>query len=107
MDHAALEKLTKVLALADSSHEGEAMAALRATRTFLKYRGVNLSELLQEAMQVRGHNVVRPSKDIVTSLQREVIQLQQQVAQLQNALREQQNEVRHWQRKAERADSAK
>ncbi len=101
MDYVALEKLNKVLALADSSHEGEAMAALRATRTLLKYRGISLSDLLQEAMQMRGTAIQRPSMDVVVSLQREIIQLQQKVSQLQMELREQQSEARHWRQKAE------
>lgn len=106
MDYVALEKLNKVLALADSSHEGEAMAALRATRTLLKYRGISLSGLLQEAMQMRGAAIQRPSlessgMDVVVSLQREIIQLQQKVSHLQMELREQQSEARHWRQKAE------
>ncbi len=102
MNDGALERLSKVIALADSAHDGEALAALRATRNMLRHDGVELSSVLQDAMRSRVSNFVRPSMDIVTSLQREVVALQRQLAAAQKELREQRLETRHWQLKAEK-----
>jgi hypothetical protein len=43
-------KLGKVLALADSAHEGEALAAVRTARALLRSSGVELSEVLSQAL---------------------------------------------------------
>ncbi len=101
MTSSSLEKLSKVLALADSGHDGEAMAALRAARTMLTHDGVNLSHVLQSAISERRHDVVQVRGGVVTSLQKEVIQLQAQVAKTQRDLREQIAESQHWRRQAE------
>ncbi len=97
----ALEKLSKVLALADSGHDGEAMAALRAARTMLNSDGVSLSNVLQSAIAERRHEVVQVRGGVVTSLQKEVIQLQMQLAKTQRDLREQMAETQHWKKQAE------
>lgn len=101
MSASALDKLSKVLALADSGHDGEAMAALRAARTMLHGDGVNLSHVLQTAIAERRNEVVQVRGGVVTSLQREVVQLQFQLAKAQRDLREQQAETQHWKKMAE------
>jgi hypothetical protein len=101
MDNSALEKLSKVLALADSGHDGEAMAALRAARTLLHGDGVNLSHVLQTAIAQRKDQVVQVRGGVVTSLQKEVIQLQLQLAAAQRDMREHQRETQHWKTVAE------
>ena len=101
MASTALEKLNKVLALADSGHDGEAMAALRAARTMLTSDGVSLSHVLQTAIAERKHDVVQVRGGVVTSLQKEVIHLQAQLAKTQRDLREQIAESQHWKRQAE------
>lgn len=101
MSTTALDKLSKVLALADSGHDGEAMAALRAARTMLHGDGLNLSHVLQTAITERRNEVVQVRGGVVTSLQREVVQLQFQLAKVQRDLREQQTETQHWKKMAE------
>lgn len=44
-----LAKLVKVLALADSSHDGEAAAAIRAARQILQQNGLNFADLARAA----------------------------------------------------------
>lgn len=97
----ALDKLSKVLALADSNQDGEALAALRAARTMLDGDGVSLSEVLRSALEERGPEFVKVRGGIVASLQREVLQLQGQVRDLQRQLRERQQEINHWRQMAE------
>lgn len=99
------DKLNKVLALADSAHEGEALAALRAARAMLRGSGVELGDVLgkmadQAPSGRAGLSRVAPP-DVVASLQREIIQQQQKNNQLQAMLREQQRETAHWRRLAE------
>lgn len=101
MASTALEKLNKVLALADSGHDGEAMAALRAARTMLNSDGVSLSNVLQSAIAERRHEVVQVRGGVVASLQKEVIQLQMQLAKTQRDLREQMAEAQHWKKQAD------
>lgn len=101
MASTALEKLSKVLALADSGHDGEAMAALRAARNMLTNDGVSLSHVLQSAIADRRPEVVQVRGGVVTALQKEVIQLQMQLAKAQRDLREQMAESQHWKRQAE------
>ena len=100
MASTALEKLSKVLALADSGHDGEAMAALRAARNMLTHDGVSLSHVLQSAIADRRSEVVVRG-GVVTALQKEVIQLQMQLAKAQRDLREQMAESQHWKRQAD------
>ncbi len=101
MNSNALDKLSKVLALADSGHDGEAIAALRAARSMLHSDGLNLSGVLQTAIAERRNEVVQQRGGVVTSLQKEVVQLQFQIAKLQRDLREQQAETQHWKKQAE------
>ena len=87
--------------MADSGHDGEAMAALRAARTMLTSDGVSLSHVLQSAIAERRHEVVQVRGGVVASLQKEVIHLQAQLAKTQRDLREQISETQHWKRQAE------
>ncbi|MDX1921738.1 MAG: hypothetical protein SFW65_01225 [Alphaproteobacteria bacterium] len=104
MSSNALDKLSKVLALADSGHDGEALAALRAARTMLHSDGLNLSNVLQTAIADRRHEVVQVRGGVVASLQKEVVQLQFQIAKMQRDLREQQAETQYWKKHAEEAN---
>ena len=106
MDRLAVDRLNKVLALTDSAHDGEALAALRVTRNLLNHNGMNLSHLLQKAVSedtpaAPQLEFVRVSQDVVVRLQREVISLQKRIAVLQNRLYEQQAEVNYWRNLAE------
>ena len=47
---APLQRLEKVLALADSDQDGEALAALRAARSMLQQSGMELSQVLSAAL---------------------------------------------------------
>lgn len=97
-------KLDKILALCDSPHAGEALAALRALRTVLQADGASLAELLQRAVVERpdplSPTALHQAATLLT-LQREMLHLQQKNMQLQNEYLLQQREARHWRITAE------
>lgn len=97
----ALDKLSKVLALADSGHDGEAMAALRTARNLLDGDGVSLSEVLRTALDERSPEFVKVRGGVVATLQKDVLALQTQVRDLQRQLRERQQDVHYWKKLAE------
>lgn len=97
----ALDRLSKVLALADSSQDGEALAALRAARTMLHGDGVSLSEVLRTALEERGPEFVKFRGGLVATLQRDVLNLQTRVKELERQLREKQQEIHHWRKVAD------
>jgi flagellar biosynthesis chaperone FliJ len=105
----ALDKLSKVLALADSAQDGEAMAALRAARKLLHHDGINLSDILQSALaQKRLEKTNLLQNEFVTVrggaaaiLQREVLHLQAQLRDCKNQLQEKKSEAQHWRAIAE------
>lgn len=94
MDHGARSRLLKILALADSSHEGEAMAAVRMARQLLAQEGLSFADLAgnlgrsallrhlpeQRAVQVRALELQ------VSELQRRLLEAQNTIQERNNAL---------------------
>ncbi len=84
------ERLLKVLALADSTHEGEAIAAVRVARQLLAQTGLSFADLARQALTARptldaSATRVRMLEVQVTELQRRLQETQKQV-QERNAL---------------------
>ncbi len=119
MDPQQLAQLEKVLALADSSHEGEAAAAVRKARELLSRDGLSFGDLLRAAGQKprvtfpfglfgAGPQAnleaevarLRQKLDAVTpEFEAQAIQLEmwrQRAAELEQKLNVSQAEVRHW-----------
>jgi outer membrane PBP1 activator LpoA protein len=107
MTTAPIDKLSKVLALSDSSQDWEALAALRAARTMLKSDGVDLSSVLQDALAQRDISRIGGKGSIVAALQRDILQLQAQLRSAQQQLREQQQETRYWRARADATGARK
>lgn len=101
MASSALDKLSKVLALADSGHDGEALAAFRTARNLLDGDGVSLSEVLRTALDERSPEFVKVRGGVVATLQKDVLALQTKVRDLQRQLRERQQDVHYWKKLAE------
>ena len=57
MDHRVSEQLNKVLALADSSHDGEAVVAVRKARQILSRGGLSFGDLAMAAVSPRGRSL--------------------------------------------------
>ena len=111
MDPQTFIRINKVLALTDSAHDGEALAALRVTRNILSDKGMCLSSMLSDvvrASQQATKNVefVRPSEDIMSALQRNILELQKKISALQARAVEQQTEVHYWRNRAVKAEKA-
>lgn len=113
MTAGSLEKLGKVLALAGSAHEGEALAALRAARSLLRRNGVDLPQVLNAALSeeaMRG-SMFRGGKDAMhlellhlrarlKSRDREVESLKRAAEAAKKALAGSERERERWQRLA-------
>ncbi len=81
MNQRLVDQLDKVLALADSDHEGEALGALRMARRMLERSGLSFGDLAQSARRTGGSSFSRPS--FFSNAQ---AQLQAQIDQLQDDL---------------------
>ena len=57
MDHRVSEQLNKVLALADSSHDGEAVVAIRKARQILSRGGLSFGDLAMAAVSPRSRSL--------------------------------------------------
>jgi hypothetical protein len=102
MNRQILNKLDKVLALADSDQNGEALAAVRMARELLKHDGLSFGDLARVASQTpRPEN--RPVGVFTgtrTSLENELIGLRQRLEVLQAEMRTQDVDVQHWRQRA-------
>lgn len=76
-------RLLKVLALADSSHDGEAVAAVRAARQLLAQEGMSFADLANGAV-----DIVTLAQDNVTQLRGLEIQVTDLQRRLLDALRQ-------------------
>ncbi len=83
-----LEKLIKVLALADSAQEGEALAALRAGRLLMEKLQLNFADLVLGAFRAKQRRVLKGdgSEEYWQALQEQVAKLQRHNAALQQQL---------------------
>jgi hypothetical protein len=79
-------QLDKVLALADSSHDGEAVVAVRKARQMLSRDGLNFSDLARAAAQKPRMNLPFGffSSQHTVSLETEVLQLRQEIEDLRS-----------------------
>ncbi|MEJ0063199.1 MAG: hypothetical protein WDO70_08350 [Alphaproteobacteria bacterium] len=89
MNHTTLARLVKVLALADSSHDGEATAAVRMARQILMQDGMSFADLARAAANRSPAARPAPLHNIAEST-RAVRTLEAQVADLQSRLKQHQ-----------------
>lgn len=71
VDRLSFVRLSKVLALTDSSHEGEAMAALRLARHMMARNGLSFADLVAAGETNKGSL----AGDKITALQAEIARL--------------------------------
>jgi chromosome segregation ATPase len=92
-----LQRLSKVLALADSSQDGEAVAAVRMAKQLLTQNGLSFADLAQSA--ANSPNIVRSAFSTgafahkITDTQ--IAELQLKIRQMQSAGKLQSNELAH------------
>jgi len=112
------ERLVKVLALADSNQDGEAMAAIRTAKSLMSHSGLSFKDLLYQMPEPNGwleteNNVTKASPDLsaLRNLLRQktkeaeeysdvIRELHQQISVLQSALDKKSNEATGWKDRA-------
>lgn len=95
------ERLDKVLALADSSHDGEAIGAVRMARQLLLRDGLSFGDLARAAATKSRFSLSIPLfNGQQTHLETQIVQLQQLVNDLRALNDSQTNQIEFWRRKA-------
>jgi hypothetical protein len=101
MDQKPSEQLDKVLALADSSHEAEAIVAVRKARQMLSRDGLSFADLAHAAMRRPGLNrVYSIFSGPQVHLETQIIRLRQKLDDLQADLQSQAVQLEFWRRRA-------
>ncbi len=94
-------QLDKVLALADSNHDGEALVAVRKARQMLSRDGLCFSDLARAAQKPR---INLPfgffSGQHIVALETEILQLRQQMEDLRTAKIMQEAQAETWRQRA-------
>jgi hypothetical protein len=104
MNERAQEQLDKILALADSDHEGEAVVAVRKAREMLSRDGLSFGDLARAALTGAR---MRPSTGMMSFLpgQRDhmealIHQLRQEIDDLRNEMQLQGVQLQFWRHRA-------
>lgn len=98
MSQPPFQQLDKVLALADSSHEGEAVVAIRKARQILLRDGLSFGDLARAAQQKPRTHLPFGffSNQQMVSLELEVLQQRQKIDDLHIALQAQTVQAEMW-----------
>lgn len=101
MNQRLTEQLDKVLALADSSHEGEAVGAVRMARQMLSRDGLNFSDLARAASSRSRFTLpISLFSGQAAHLEAQVAQLQQQVNDLKTNAESHNAQIEFWRQRA-------
>ncbi len=92
-----LQRLSKVLALADSSHDGEAVAAVRMAKQLLVQNGMSFADLAQSAANpyLGAYPAYNNGGGVQRINEAQLAELQLKVRQMQSAGKLQGNELAH------------
>lgn len=102
MNQSRVDQLDKVLALVDSSHEGEAVGAVRMARQMLERDGLSFGDLAKAASTNRGRFPFSRTlfSGQLVHLEAQIAQLQQIVDDLRNDNQNQTTQIDFWRRRA-------
>ena len=102
MANQVLTQLDKVLALADSNHEGEALVAVRKAREMLNRDGLSFGDLARAAVQKPRVNLPFGffSGPHIVNLETEILQIRQQLEDMHNEKVSQELQVDLWRQRA-------
>ncbi|MBV8060830.1 MAG: hypothetical protein JO253_04810 [Alphaproteobacteria bacterium] len=102
MSQPPFQQLDKVLALADSSHEGEAVVAIRKARQILSRDGLSFGDLARAAQQKPHVNMPFGffSSQQMVNLEMEILQQRQKIDDLHTALQAQTLQADMWRNRA-------
>lgn len=102
MNQHRVDQLDKVLALVDSSHEGEAVGAVRMARQLLERDGLSFGDLAKAASSTRAR--VPLSRALFSGqlvhLEAQIAQLQQTIDVLRDDNQNQLTQIDFWRRRA-------
>lgn len=93
-------QLDKVLALADSSHEGEAVGAVRIARQILSRDGLSFSDLARAATKPRFTLPLSLFSSQQAHQEAQLAQMQQKIYDLQGEQQSLQTQVDFWRQRA-------
>jgi len=98
------EQLDKILALADSAHDGEALVAVRKARQVLSRGGLSFSDLARAAVsrqvQAKAPGVFSFLSGQREHLESQILHLRQQVEDMRAQLQTQDLQLDFWRRRA-------
>src|SRR5579871_4658050 len=101
MDQRLSEQLNKVLALADSSHDGEALVAIRKARQILSKDGLSFGDLaIAAAMRVRRNMPFSFFAHSQDHLEAQIVQLRSRIDALQQESATQAGQAEFWRQRA-------
>ncbi|NTU76383.1 MAG: hypothetical protein HGA90_00960 [Alphaproteobacteria bacterium] len=102
MNQRLVNQLDKVLALADSSHDGEALGAVRMARQILSRDGLSFGDLARAAAHRSRFSLPFPmfTGQQVVHLEAMVAQLEQEINDLKNESACQATQIDFWRRRA-------
>ncbi len=102
MNQRQTEQLDKVLALADSNHEAEAVGAVRKARQLLSRDGLSFGDLARAASSSRSRFPLSLSmfSGQQVNLEAQLAQQQQQLADVQKDTQSQLAQIEFWRRRA-------
>lgn len=101
MNRQTTHQLEKVLALADSAHDGEAAAAVRKARQLLSRDGLSFSDLARAAQRPSFGLSFFSSSGPKAQLELQLVRLRQQLQELQSEIQAQAVETEVWRSRAE------
>ncbi|MDD3029446.1 MAG: hypothetical protein PHS57_04090 [Alphaproteobacteria bacterium] len=103
MDKSSTERLDKILALADSNHEGEAVVAVRKAREILLRDGLSFGDLARAVLnqtQIKSPETLAFLTGGREHMESKIRHLNQQVSALQSELQTQDFQLDFWRRRA-------
>jgi hypothetical protein len=106
MDQRSSDQLDKVIAMADSSHEGEAVVAVRKARQLLLKGGLSFGDLAKAAINHRSHSPTFPSPSYTAMsgqqmhLEAQVLKMRARMDELQASLRIKNTQLEFWRGRA-------
>jgi len=93
-------QLNKILALADSAHDGEAVVAVRKAQQVLSRNGLSFGDLARAASQKPRRLSLPFFASTSVDLEMEIVELRQQLQAMQNDLHMQAVEAKLWRHRA-------
>jgi len=100
MDQRISDQLDKVLAMADSSHDGEAIVAVRKARQLLSRGGLSFSDLARAVSMTRPRRAFSLFSGQQMHVESQLVQMRQRIDDLSTEMHTQSVQLEFWRRRA-------